>query len=100
LTGSSFQKGTRIVFANQRLHEMLGYESGELVGLDHWVVYHPDYRYLTQERARARMRGETVPPRYEVKLQRKDGTWFFGEIYAKCNSSWMANPEFRFGSPI
>ncbi|HKI49626.1 MAG TPA: PAS domain S-box protein, partial [Desulfobacteria bacterium] len=81
--GIFIQKGPRIIFANQRLHEMLGYESGELVGLNHWVVYHPDYRYLTQERARARMRGETVTPRYEVKLQRKEGSWFFGEIYAK-----------------
>ncbi len=81
--GIFVQKGPKIIFANQRLHEMLGYEADELVGLNHWIVYHPDYRYLTQERARARMRGETVPPRYEVKLQRKDGTWFFGEIYAK-----------------
>ena len=81
--GIFIQKGPRIIFANQRLYQMLGYDSGELMGLNHWIVYHPDYRYLTQERARARMRGESVPPRYEVKLQRKDGTWFFGEIYAK-----------------
>ena len=43
-------KGTNIVFANQRLHEMLGYDYGELTSLDPWMVYHPDYRDLTRER--------------------------------------------------
>ncbi len=62
---------------------MLGYEEGELEGLDHWLVYHPDYQMLTRERAKARLRGEAVPSTYEVKFLRKDGTSFWGEIRAK-----------------
>ena len=62
---------------------MLGYEKGELIGQNHWVVYHPDYQKLTKERAQARMRGEEILRRYEVKLQRKDGSWFYGEINAQ-----------------
>ncbi len=81
--GIFIQKGPRIIFANQRLCEMLGYDWKELAGLDHWRVYHPEYRDLTRERAQARMRGETVTSRYEVKLLRKDGSWFFGEVSAK-----------------
>jgi PAS domain S-box-containing protein len=71
--GIFIQKGKTVTFANRRLHEMLGYEEGELVGRDHWIIYHHDYRELTRQRAQARMRGESVPTHYEVKLLRKDG---------------------------
>ena len=80
--GIFVQKGPKIIFSNHRLHTMLGYPYGELQGLDHWRVYHPDYQHITRERAQARMRGEQAIERYEVKLQRKDGTSFDGEIYA------------------
>lgn len=81
--GIFIQKGFKIIYANQRLYEMLGYEPGELEGMDHWLVYHPDYQELIRERAKARMRGEEVPPQYEVKLQRKDGSSIDGEIQAR-----------------
>ena len=81
--GMFIQKGFKIVFANSRLHEMLGYSPGELEGLDHWMIYHPDYWALTRERATARMRGEDVVSQYEVKLQRKGGTYFDGELSAR-----------------
>lgn len=81
--GIFIQKGGGIIFANRRLHKMLGFEEGKLVGLDHWLVYHPDYQALTRERAKARMQGESVPSTYEVKFLRKDGSSFWGEIHAK-----------------
>ena len=75
-------KGTDIVYANRRCQEMLGYGEGELEGMRHWLVYHPDYQDLTRERAEARRRGEEVPGRYEVKFLRKDGSSFDGDISA------------------
>ena len=66
--GIFIQKGQTILFANKRLNEMLGYEEGALTGQDHWVVYHPDSQALTKERAQARLRGDEVLRRYEVKL--------------------------------
>ncbi|MBM3299274.1 MAG: PAS domain S-box protein, partial [Deltaproteobacteria bacterium] len=81
--GIFVQRGIKIILANTRLHEMLGYEQGELVGCDHWVVYHPEYHAITRKRARARMRGEEVPSHYEVKLQRKDGSFLYGDINAR-----------------
>ena len=81
--GIFIQKGPKIVFANKLLHDMLGYDQGELLGLDHWRVYHPEYQNITRERAQARMRGEMVPSQYEVKLQRSDGSWFYGEVSAR-----------------
>jgi two-component system cell cycle sensor histidine kinase/response regulator CckA len=81
--GIFIQKGPKIIFANRRLYEMLAYAEGELEGQDHWVVYHPDYQAITRARAEARMRGEDALSQYEVRLQRKDGTSFDGEIRAR-----------------
>ncbi|MGO9566204.1 MAG: PAS domain S-box protein, partial [Desulfomonilaceae bacterium] len=81
--GIFVQKWTKIVFTNSRLREMLGYEEGELEGQDHWLVYHHEYREITCQRAEARLRGEAAPPRYEVRIQRKDGSSFEAEINAR-----------------
>ncbi len=81
--GIFIQKGPKIIFTNQLLNEMLGYEQGELLGLDHWLVCHPDYQELTRTRAQTLMRGEKVKSHYEVKLQRKDGSWLYGDLHAR-----------------
>ncbi|MBI5570369.1 MAG: PAS domain S-box protein [Desulfomonile tiedjei] len=81
--GIFVQKGTEIVFANSLLHEMLGYEPGELIGKDHWIIYHPEHQPMVRERAQARLRGESVIDHYEVKLQSKEGKSLEGEIRAK-----------------
>ena len=81
--GIFVQKGSRIVFVNQRLMEMLGYDEEELLCLEHWQIYHPDFRDLTRKRASARMMGEQVPTRYEVRCLRKDGNSFFAEVSAR-----------------
>lgn len=81
--GIFVQKRTKIVFTNRPLNQMLGYKEGELLGSDHWLVFHPDYQELTRSRAQARMRGENVPSQYMVKLQHKDGSSFDGEVNAK-----------------
>jgi two-component system, cell cycle sensor histidine kinase and response regulator CckA len=80
--GVFIQKGCTIIFANHRLHEMLGYHPGELIGLEHWHIYHPDYQKLIRQRVQACLRGEMIPSIHEIKLQRKDKTWIYGEIDA------------------
>jgi len=71
-----------IIFANRRLHEMLGYEYGELVGLSPIIVTHPSYREIVSQNVYKRMLGENPPERYEIKVLRKDGTSLDVEIYA------------------
>ncbi len=84
--GIFVQKGHKIIFANKRLYEMLGYENDELQGMNYWLVYHPDYQDLTREQAKVCIRGENSPSHYEVKLQHKDGSSFDGEINARAVS--------------
>ncbi len=81
--GIFVQKGPKIVYANSVLSEMLGYSKGELEGIDHWLIYHPDDQETCRERAIARMRGEMLSHQYKVKLQRKDGSHFDGEVNAR-----------------
>jgi len=76
-------KETKIIFVNSRLCQMLGYSKEELEGMDHWLTVHPDHRDVVRERSLARMRGESVPPYYQVKQQRKDGAVFDAEIHAR-----------------
>ena len=81
--GIFVQQDGKIIFANSRLYQMLGYSPGELEGMEHWVVYYGKYQQITRERAEARMRGEKAPHQYEVMLQRKDGSFFEGEVSAR-----------------
>ena len=81
--GIFVQQDSKIIFANSRLYQMLGYSPGELEGMEHWRVYYDKYQQITRERAKARMRGEDAPLQYEVMLQRKDGSFFWGEVSAK-----------------
>ncbi|MEW6349020.1 MAG: PAS domain S-box protein [Thermodesulfobacteriota bacterium] len=73
----------RIVFSNYRLQEMLGYRSGELDRLDIWALYHPDDRKSVLDREIDRLSGKEVPSKYEVRLLRKDGSWFPAELDAR-----------------
>jgi PAS domain S-box-containing protein len=66
-------QGTRIYFANQASEAIFGYRPEELVSRNFWDIIHPDDRKSARERGLARQRGEAVPPRYELKILRKNG---------------------------
>jgi len=81
--GIFIQKGQKIVFANKRIHQLLGYEQGGLKGIEHWLIYHPDYQQLAAEQAETAMHSKGAPYTQEVKLQRKDGSFCDAEINAQ-----------------
>jgi two-component system cell cycle sensor histidine kinase/response regulator CckA len=81
--GIFIQKGPKIIFANKRLHELLGYERGELQGIDPWLLYHPDFQNLVVESVKACPHGGTILSHLEVKLHRKDGSYYDAEINAR-----------------
>ncbi|MDD3159098.1 HD domain-containing phosphohydrolase [Anaeromusa sp.] len=73
----------RIMYANPRLAELLGYELGELSGgMPVHDIIHPDHLLEVQQRMKDRLAGELVDENYEVKLIRRDGQVIFAEIYA------------------
>jgi diguanylate cyclase (GGDEF)-like protein/PAS domain S-box-containing protein len=63
----------RLLYVNPGCEELTGYPSGEVVGTDPWAVVHPDFRELVRQRVEARLRGDEVPGRYEIKIVTKDG---------------------------
>jgi len=81
--GIFIRKHGKIVFANSRLYQMLGYEPGELEGLERPDIYHPEDRQIVSDRTLARLRNECVRPKYDVRLQRKDGSFFPAELDAR-----------------
>lgn len=81
--GIFIQKGLKIAFANHRLHEMLGYQKGELQDIDCWLVYQPDYQELSGEKHNTPLQEDNGFSHYEVKLLCKDGSLLDGEITVK-----------------
>lgn len=64
----------RFVYANPAATGLTGYAIEELVGQPFSLVVHPDELKLIVRRFKARIAGESAPPRYESFFIRKDGT--------------------------
>ncbi len=72
----------RIVFANRRMAEILGYRAPELLGAKLASIMPPEEFARIHERYARRLRGEPVPNQYETVCQRKDGVTVPIEITA------------------
>ncbi|MBN2123602.1 MAG: PAS domain S-box protein [Deltaproteobacteria bacterium] len=71
----------RFLFVNQRICNLFGYTSQEVMALSLWEAIAPeDHRTIT-ERVEARMRGEKIAPEEQVyRAIRKDGSTFLAEV--------------------
>jgi diguanylate cyclase (GGDEF)-like protein/PAS domain S-box-containing protein len=67
-------RGTHFLYVNAAAEQLTGYTRDELLAMRFWDIVHPDHRDTVRERGLARQRGEAVPPRYEFKILRKDGS--------------------------
>jgi len=66
-------RGDRFLYVNPAAGTILGYSREELEGRAFDDFIHPDFRQVIKERREARLRGEPVPSRYEVKVVAQDG---------------------------
>ncbi len=82
LTGIFIQQDGVLTFVNDRLAEMGGYTPDELIGKELWQFVHPDDRDEARQKAFARVRGEPVPSRYEVRVLCKDGETLWVDLLA------------------
>ncbi|HOV62599.1 MAG TPA: PAS domain S-box protein [Spirochaetia bacterium] len=73
------QKG-RLVFANRKLADMLGYTLEESIGLPIAERIHPDDRAMVMARAQRRQAGYPEPETYEIRLLKKDGSCIYALI--------------------
>jgi PAS domain S-box-containing protein len=64
----------RLIFVNPRLAEIVGYDTDQLEGQPFADYIHPQELSYVEERYARRMRGESVPSRYETALVHRNGT--------------------------
>jgi PAS domain S-box-containing protein len=77
--GICLYSGERIIYVNTATTELLGYSEQECLRMKFSDWIHPAYREQIRERGLARLRGETVPSRYECIHTTKQGEdkWLF-----------------------
>jgi PAS domain S-box-containing protein len=66
-------QGTRFVYANSYMAQMLGYSVEEILSLNFPALVHPAYRESMIDLARERQAGEPVPENYEFVALTKTG---------------------------
>jgi PAS domain S-box-containing protein/putative nucleotidyltransferase with HDIG domain len=74
-----------IGFANQATADLLGYTVDELLAMTPETIsasIHPDDHAMVWQRFRDRMEGKEVPPRYEFRMLRRDGSVVWVEMCA------------------
>jgi|SRR5262245_51325507 len=74
--------GTYLYF-NPIVEAFTGYSADELRSVKVWDLIHPDLRDFVRSRAQARLRGETVPSRFEIKIIAKGGEVRWLDVTAK-----------------
>ena len=62
-----------ICYVNPAAVKITGFQREELLEMPFWQFIHPDFQELVRKRGKARLQGEPVETRYELKIIRKSG---------------------------
>jgi len=65
-------RGDKILFANPACEKISGYSREEISKVKYLEMVHPDMLEMVRKRSIARLRGEKVPSRYELKILTKN----------------------------
>ena len=74
--------GQKFVSVNQATEKLTGYSKDELLRMNYVDFIHPDFRELVRDRSQRRIKGESVPSRYEFKIITKKGEERWVELTA------------------
>jgi PAS domain S-box-containing protein len=66
--------GKSLLFVNDRLANILGYEKEEMFKKDVWEFFHPEDRERIKQNAYNRLKGKDVPTTFPSRVICKDGT--------------------------
>jgi PAS domain S-box-containing protein len=66
-------RDTQLCYVNPAAEVISGYTSTELLSMNFLDIIHPDFRARAFQWVEARLRGEPVPTRYEIKIITKSG---------------------------
>lgn len=64
----------KFLFANKAFLKISGYNIEDILNMYFWEVISEDYRDMVKSRGMSRLKGESVPNRYELKVVKKDGS--------------------------
>ena len=79
------------VYLNNRIAEITGYSTAELLDMNMEEVVHPDELKKVKERFQKRLAGEDVPRQYETIIIKKDGSTLPVEI-TSARAVWRDQP--------
>ncbi len=63
----------KFIYGNEYSAQITGYDVKDMMGKNFWEIVHPDYRDVARQRGAARLKGEEVQARYELKILDKEG---------------------------
>ncbi len=78
----SILRPDRFVYVNKAWEKLIGYSHVEAVSMSPLDVVHPEMREMVMQRAESRLKGETVPDRYRLKIITKSGAVKWGDFMA------------------
>ena len=67
------QREGKTLYANRYAETLTGFSSDELLTMDLLEIAHPESRLLIRDRGEARIAGKPVSPRFEFRLNTKEG---------------------------
>ncbi|MDD1729517.1 MAG: PAS domain S-box protein [Methanospirillum sp.] len=73
---------SRYVYINDHTSRATGYSKEELYALNFWELLHPDFQEKAKEKSLARLRGEPIPCRYDIRYITKTGEVRWADLTA------------------
>lgn len=83
LVGVYLTTAERLLYVNEALLQIFGYEADEISGKGPLDLVHPDDRTLVERNLQERLRGDTEALRYTFRGRRKDGATIDCEVFGR-----------------